>query len=125
MKQKTIKRAVKVINRNIEVYQRKLTYQLELMNEALLENGNLKDDSFDSDANLIEKYESILADLATIRRAVANNKTTVKLNGPLKTGNCIIYPEIVKTLEKAGLDFQCYGLGELIVLNPIDELEEE
>lgn len=124
MKQKTIKRAVKVINRNIEVYQRKLTYQLELMNEALLENGNLKDDSFDSDANLIEKYEIILADLATIRRAVANNKMTVKLYGTLNN-ECIMYPEIVKTLEKARLDFQCYGLGELIVLNPIDELEEE
>lgn len=46
MKQETIKKAVKVINRSIKSYQKKLTYQLELRIEAKFENGNLEVDDF-------------------------------------------------------------------------------
>lgn len=124
MKQETFKKAVKVINRNLRSYQRKLTYQLELMNEALLKNGNLKHDSFDADKNLIEKYEIILADLATIKRAIINNKTEVKLYGTLDNGN-MIYSETSKVLGEAGFIFEGDGFGTEITLTSIDELEEE
>ena len=124
MKQETITKAVKVINRNIKFYQRKLTYQLELMNEALLGNGNLKNDSFDADKNLIEKYEIVLADLATIKRAITNNKTEVKLYGTLNDSS-MIYSETSKALGEAGFSFEGDGFGTEISLISIDELEEE
>lgn len=124
MKQETITKAVKVINRNIKFYQRKLTYQLELKNEALLENGNIKDDSFNNDEDLIEKYEIILADLATIKRAITNNKTEVKIYGTLNDRS-MIYLETSKVLGEAGFDFESDGFGTEIKLISIDELEEE
>ena len=81
MKQETIKKAVKVINRSIKFYQRKLTYQLELRAEAEFDNGNLKIASFGDYESNIQKYEIILADLATIKRAIKNNQTSVKIFG--------------------------------------------
>ena len=70
MKQETIEKAVKVINRNIKHYQRKLTYQLELRAEARFNNGNLEVNSIGDYERNIQRYEIILADLATIKRAI-------------------------------------------------------
>ena len=58
MKQETITRAVKVINRSIKYYQRKLTYQLEQMAEAMFDNGNLDVTNFSDYESNIQKYES-------------------------------------------------------------------
>ena len=84
----------------------------------------MKNDSFDADKNLIEKYEIVLADLATIKRAITNNKTEVKLYGTLNDSS-MIYSETSKALGEAGFSFEGDGFGTEISLISIDELEEE
>lgn len=123
MKQETIKKAVKVINRNIKFYQRKLTYQLELRAEAKFDNSNLDIASFGEYESNIQKYEIILADLATIKRAIKNDKTYVKIFG---TADCrgYIYTETSEVLKKAGFDWDGDGFSGEIWLFSIDEFED-
>ena len=123
MKQETIEKAVKVINRSIKHYQRKLTYQLELRAEAEFNNGNLKVDSLGDYEHYIQKYEIILADLATIRRAIERNRCNVKIYGS-ESGVGFMYVETAHVLDEAGLDVDGNGYGE-IWLQSIDEREEQ
>lgn len=124
MKQETITKAVKVINRNIKFYQRKLTYQLELRAEAEFNNGNLDISNFGEYESNIQKYEIILADLATIKRAIKNDKTSVNIFG---TADCrgYIYTETSEVLKKAGFDYDGDGFSGEIWLLSIEEFEEE
>lgn len=124
MKQETITKAVKVINRNIKFYQRKLTYQLELRAEAEFNNGNLDISNFGEYESNIQKYEIILADLSTIKRTIKNDKTSVKIFG---TSDCrgYIYTETSEVLKKAGFDYDGDGFSEEIWLLAIEEFEEE
>ena len=122
MKQETIKKAVKVINRSIKFYQRKLTYQLELRAEAEFGNGNLKIASFGDYESNIQKYEIILADLATIKRAINNNQTSVKIFGTAENRG-YIYKETSNVLRKAGFKYDGNGFTGEIDLIPIDEWE--
>lgn len=124
MKQETITKAVKVINRNIKFYQRKLTYQLEMRAEAEFDNGNLKVTSFGDYESNIQKYEIILADLATIKRAIKNNQTSVKIFGTAENRS-YIYIETSRALREAGFDTDGDGFGGETYLLPIDEWEEE
>lgn len=125
MKQETIMKAVKVINRSIKFYQRKLTYQLELRAEATFDNGNLKVDSFGNYESNIKKYEIILADLATIKRAIKNNQTSVKLWGSAENMS-YIYWETCEALKEAGFDFgEGDEFGGAIELIPIDDTKEK
>lgn len=124
MKQETIKKAVKVINRGIKFYQRKLTYQLELRAEAEFDNGNLKIDSSSDYESNIKKYEIVLADLATIKRAIQNNQTTVKISGTAENRG-YIYSETSKVLNEAGFDYDSCGFAGQIDIFPIEALEEE
>ena len=112
MKQETIKKAVKIINRNIKFYQRKLTYQLELRAEAEFDNGNLKSNSFVDYESNIQKYEIVLADLATIKRAIKNNQTTVRIFGTAENRG-YIYNETSMVLKEAGFDYDGDGYGEI------------
>ena len=125
MNQETIEKAVKVINRSIKFYQRKLTYLLELRAEAkFLRNGNLKIASFGDYESNITKYEIILADLATIKRAIKNNKTTIKILGSAESRG-LIYVATLNVLEKAGFYYGSYGVpGEIWILS-IKELAEQ
>lgn len=124
MKQETITKAVKVINRSIKFYQRKLTYQLELRAEAEFNNGNLEVANFDDYKSNIKKYEIILADLATIKRAIKNNQTSVKIFG---TDDCrgYFYTETSNVLKKAGFYYDGDGFTGEIWLVSIEEFEEE
>lgn len=119
MKQETIKKAVKVINRSIKFYQRKLTYQLELRAEAEFHNGNLKVANFGDYESNITRYEIILADLATIKRAIKNKQTSVKILG---TYNC---KETSDVLKKAGFDYDGEGFTGEIRLLSIEKFEEK
>lgn len=121
MKQETIKRALKVINRNIKFYQKKLTYQLELRTEAKFNNENLKVESFGDYESNIEKYEIILADLATIKRAIKNNKTSVRVYGTAHLRG-YMYLETAEVLERAG--FEIDGFGTTVKLVPIEKWVE-
>lgn len=123
MKKETIMKAVKVINRNIKFYQRKLTYQLELRAEAKFNNGNLKVANLGNYESNITKYEIILADLATIKKAIKNNQTSVKIFGTAES-KTYIYMETSKVLEEAGFDYDGDGYGE-IFLTPMEDLKEE
>ena len=123
MKQETIKKAVKVINRSIKFYQRKLTYQLELRAEAEFDNGNLEIASFGDYESNIQKYEIILADLATIKRAIKNNQTSVKIFGTAENRG-YIYIETSNVLEKAGFYYDGDFTGKIYLLS-IEEFEEE
>lgn len=124
MKQETIMKAVKVINRSIKFYQRKLTYQLELRAEAEFDNGNLKVANFGDYESNIKKYEIILADLATIKRSIKNNQTSVKIFGAAeKNGGIYIYT--LNVLRAAGFDYNGVGFGGQIELFPIEEWDEE
>ncbi len=120
MKQETITKAVEVINRIIEDYQEKLIEQLELRAEAKFRNGNLivyRSSDYESS---ITKYEIILADLATIKRAIENNKRTVKIFESAKTKSSVYYEETADALYEAGF----YGIGTdsgAIALYPIDD----
>ena len=109
MRQDTIKNAVKVINREIKLYQKKLTYQLELRAETKLKNGNLELDSrFGDYESNIKKYEIILADLATIKRAIKNNRKMVKTIGSAERRD-LIYPETLITVRRAGFTILITG----------------
>lgn len=123
MKQETITKAVKVINWSIKFYQRKLTYQLELRAEAEFDNGNLEIASFGDYESNIQKYEIILADLATIKRAIKNNQTTVKIFGTAESRG-YIYTETSKVLDEAGFYFDSDDFGALI-LDLLEGFEEE
>lgn len=123
MKQETITKAVKVINRSIKFYQRKLTYQLELRAEAEFDNGNLDIASFGKYESNIQKYEIILANLATIKRAVNNDRTSVKIFGTAD-GRGYIYTEISKVLKKAGFNYDGDEFTGEIWLLPIEEFED-
>ena len=79
MKRKTIYRAVNVINRYISMYQERLLYYLELKAELKLENGNIEaSDTFQNYESDIERYEIILADLVTIKRAIEKGKVSIR-----------------------------------------------
>lgn len=122
MKQQTIDKAVQSLNRSIRDYQRKLTYQLELKAEADLQNGNLKvvDESYMSN---IMKYELILADLATIKRAIKNNKTEMEVYGVVGNRGRM-YSEVEKALTIAGFFIDGTGYGT-IWLMPREELHND
>lgn len=119
MKQETIVRAAKSINRSIKFYQRKLTYQLEIRAEHLFNNGNIKVEKLDDYDARIAQYETIIADLATIERAIKVNKTSLKIYGNLRIRGSI-YNETVKALKKAGFEVKGYAFGT-IELIPIEE----
>lgn len=125
MKQETITKAVKVINRSIKFYQRKLIYQLELRAEAEFDNGNLDITSLGDYESNIKKYEIILADLATIKRAIKNDKTSVKIFGTYDDCRGYIYTETLEVLNKAGFDYDGDEFASEIWLLSIEEIEEE
>lgn len=124
MKNETIKKAVKNINRSIKFYQRKLTYQLELRAEAKLDNGNLKIANLGDYESNIKKYEIILSDLATIKRAIKNNQTSVIIFGT-EDSRSYIYAETSNALKKAGFYWDGDGFSGEIWLVCIEELKEE
>lgn len=98
--------------------------QLEIRAEAEFGNGNLKIESFGNYQSNIQKYEIILADLATIKRAIKNKQTSVKIFGT--AGNrSYLYIETSCALGEAGFDFESDGFGAEIVLISLDEQEEE
>lgn len=123
MKKATIEKAVKSINRSIRFYQRKLTYQLELKAEEEFHNGNLHVANSGEHDMDIAKYQIILADLATIKRAIKNGKLTVTIYGTLTHG-CYLYIETTEALEKAGFETDSDG-DNTIRLLPIEEWQEE
>lgn len=104
MKKETTKKAVEIINRSMKYYQRRLTEQLEIRAETELKNGNLKNASLGNYEEKIQKYETILADLATIKRAIRKNKTSVKILGTKKNRNTI-YIETSREIKKAGFEY--------------------
>ena len=103
MKQQTIDRVVKELNRSIRFYQRKLTHQPEL------------------------KYKRILSDLATVKSAIKECEgefdVEVEIYGTLENRGQV-YPEFTKALNKARLDMDGDGYGK-IWLSSIEEREEE
>lgn len=120
MKKETTKKAVEIINRSIKYYQRRLTEQLEIRAEIELENGNLKKDAFGNYKEKIQKYEIILTDLATIKRAIRKNKTSVRIletNRSRKT----IYAETSREIKKAGFEYYINMYTREIHLLPIKE----
>lgn len=120
MTKEIISKAVKAINQGIRDYQRELTYQLELKAEAQLCNGNIVDPSLYYFKSNIEKYEIILADLATIRRTIKKNKTYLKIFGT-KENRDYIYAETCEVLKNAGLNFVRSELEWEIVLIPTNK----
>lgn len=120
MKQETITKAVKVINRSIKFYQRKLTYQLELRAEVKLNNGNLDVASLGDYESNIQKYEIILADLATIKRAINKNKESCRLIGTAEGFPGMTYPETLKALEEVNLEYDGDGFGEIWFFDNIE-----
>ena len=122
MKQETIKNAVKVINRSITFYQRKLTYQLELKAESEFNNANLKVASLGYHDAHIKKYECILADLATIKRGIKNDKTSIKIYGT-DYNRGYIYKETSDALYEAGFYIRITDSGAS-ALYPIDEMDD-
>lgn len=123
MKNGTIDKAVKSLNKSIKFYQRKLTYQLELKAEAELHNGNLNVANFGNDGMDIMKYQIILADLATIKRAIKAGRDSAIIYGTA-THNCYLYIETAEALSKAGFDTDSDGDGKVRLL-PIGEWQEE
>ena len=119
MNVKTIKKAAETINREIKFYERNLTYCLEQRLELEVNNGNLKGANFSNIESTIKKYEIVLADLATIKRAIKRNKTSVRIYGTAYNRGDI-YDETLKVLVKAGFDVDSDGFGTLILL-PIED----
>lgn len=116
MTQEAIDKAVKEMNRSIKFYTRKLMYQLELRAEVELNNGYLEVGDFDE--SNIKKYEIILADLSTVKRAVKGNKTCAKVYGTAERDGCT-YNETVYALRRAGLDYIGDEYTPEIILFPI------
>ena len=90
-----VKDALKIVDRHIRIYQRKLIYELELMAELELNNGNLKVDCQLNDCKKnVERYQVILANMATIRRAIKTGSNR-HIKTYLQDNNCL-YSEIGK-----------------------------
>lgn len=122
MRQETITNAVKILNRIIKDYQEKLIYQLELRAEAKFENGNLIVKSRDYESSIV-KYETILADLATIKRAIENDKTLVKISETVKSKCSVYRGEIADVMYEAG--FYCLGTDSgALELYSIEEMDD-
>lgn len=121
MKKENIIKAVRVINRNLKFYQKKLTYQLELKAEEEFNNANLKVDSLGDYESHIKKYEIILADLATIKRAIKNNNTSIRIYGTADSRN-LIYDETLDVLKKSGFDVDTFDYVTLDIF-PIEEYD--
>ena len=117
MKQETIEKKVKTINRNVRFFQRRLTYWLEAKAEAKLHNGNLKVNG-DYERN-IKKYEIILADLATIKRAVKNDCMLVNIYGSVN--GRFIYKETEEVLKEVGIGYQNVS-GDVVFFEFNDEV---
>ncbi len=116
MEKQVIDKAVKVIKKAMRRYQRMLTFQLELRAEAKFQNGNLKDVELGDYESNIEKYEIVLSDLATIKRAIKNEQDDycqVFIQGTADDDESI-YKETFDTLEKAGF-FIDGGAGYLLL----------
>ena len=123
MKQETITNAVKILNCIIKDYQEKLIYQLELRAEAKFRNGNLIVSKSSDYESSIVKYETILADLATIKRSIENDKLFVKISETVKSKCSVYRREIADAMYEAGF----YGLGTesgALELYPIDEMDD-
>lgn len=104
MKQETIEKATKVINRNIKFYSRQLKYfKLKMKPKETKET------------------EIILSDLKAIKRAVLNNETSVPIIGT-EDRNDFVYNKTLNVLQKAGFDYDGDGFCTLYLI-PIDEFE--
>lgn len=101
MTEERSKRLVKVLRRYIKEYQQKLTFQIECEAESLFKDGSRYD------AEKRKKYETILSDLATIKRAVEKGENTIEIYGTADSRN-ELYWETKKILTKAGIDTHYY-----------------
>lgn len=130
MRKETIKEVVKKLNQSIQFYQRKLTYQLELKAERELVNGNLEfaDLMYDYNPEDIEKYLIVIADLATIKRAIKKGNNYVKIIGTANRDNCdmmdMLYRETSDSLARAQLEYidgYIYSIKEIQYEYPCNE----
>ncbi len=100
-------RLVKTLRRYIKEYQKKLLFQLECEAESILDGGERYD------AEERKKYETILSDLAIIKRAVEKGESTIKIYGTAES-RCKMYHETEGILKKAGMyTHYYYGDGLL------------
>ena len=102
MKPETIKRVVDVLNRYIKYYSWKLLTCLEIKAESEFRNGNLDlkhSGEYETD---IKRYEIILSDLLSVKRAIKNGVYKIKLYGTL-TDRDYVYPETLRVYKKAGI----------------------
>lgn len=123
MKQTTIKKALKVINRALKLYQGKLTFWLELKAETELCNGNINVRKPSECSNYIQKYETIISNLATIKRAIRDGKEEVKIYCSAEASS-FIPNEIHDVIEESGFEVDGDPDGTIFLI-PTEELEEE
>ena len=122
MKQTTIKKALKVINKYMKRYEGKLAFWLELKAETELHNENIKVLDAHKCDDYIQKYQIIIADLATIKRAIKSGKTEMAIYGTAELVG-YVYNETYNVIKNAGFDID--GNFRTIRLIPIEEYEEE
>lgn len=115
-------KAITALKQSIKFYERRLTYWLELKAEIELENGNRKTADLKMCENNIQKYEIVLSDLATIKRAINVNKPTVKIYGTAKNRNQM-YKETFDALKDAGINIGNIGGDDesIIITLPLKE----
>ena len=70
--------------------------------------------------NNIQKYEIVLSDLATIKRAINVNKPTVKIYGTAEKRNQM-YKETFDALKDAGINIGWDDESIIIILSLKDE----
>lgn len=114
MKQTTIDKAVKVFNRSIKFYWRTINRQ----------RSNTKVKSFRNYVANLERYQIILADLITIRKAIQKNETEMVIYGTAESRS-YVYNETLRVICKAGFDYDGDGFTGEIRLFSNEEFEEE
>lgn len=129
MEHERIRQQEKVVNRAIAFYQKVLNDQLEQRAEAEFENDDLEMADDCTCRKNIEKYETIITDLAIIKRAIQNNKTWFKIHATAGGGCDLIYYETYEVLLDMGFQI-VFGQKDMFAdvmysLRSIGECAEE
>lgn len=123
MTQERMQWTVKVIGRSIRYYQKKLTYQLELEAEEMFHNGLRKCNEIGDLESNIKTYETIIADLATIWRAISKGINHAGIYSIDEETEDLNSPQIYDVLVKRAKLHIVVGLDGELWFTPKENLE--
>ena len=106
--EKRNKEVLDIIRKNIKRYRNNLICEFVAEEKGMTKKVELKSQEGVDDQDNIEKYKTILTDLAIVRRAIENNCSSVVILGSAQaTGH--LYIETENILKEMGFQFNRNG----------------